>query len=98
MHFLAKRCVRQGSLAARMVTMGLTRQQIVQVAVMLFSCLLSELNYTLLAVGAAFGTATIVSLTVLAPGIDGYRFGFIGCAVLLAIVAIMVLTTIRDRK
>lgn len=52
---------------------------------------------TLMQVGAAFGTATIVSLTALAPGIDGYRFGFIGCAVLLGAVAVMVLTSIRDR-
>ena len=29
--------------------MGLTRQQVLQVAVLLFGCLLSELNYTLLA-------------------------------------------------
>ena len=52
---------------------------------------------TLMQVGAAFGTATIVSLTALAPGIDGYRFGFIGCAVLLAAVAAMVLISVRDR-
>ena len=29
--------------------MGLTRQQVIQVAVLLFGCLLSKLNYTLLA-------------------------------------------------
>lgn len=52
---------------------------------------------TLMQVGAAFGTATIVSLTALAPGMDGYRFGFIGCATLLAVVTIMVLTSVRDR-
>ena len=52
---------------------------------------------TLMQVGAAFGTASIVSLTALAPGIDGYRLGFIGCAALLAVVATMVLVSIRDR-
>ena len=52
---------------------------------------------TLMQVGAAFGTATIVSLTALAPGIDGYRFGFVGCAALLAAVAVMVLAAVRDR-
>lgn len=52
---------------------------------------------TLMQVGAAFGTATIVSLTALAPGIDGYRFGFIGCTALLAIVAVMVFARVRDR-
>ena len=52
---------------------------------------------TLMQVGAAFGTATIVSLTALAPGIDGYRLGFIGCAALLAVVAVMVLAAVRDR-
>ena len=48
-------------------------------------------------VGAAFGTATIVSLTALAPGIEGYRFGFVGCTALLAVVAAMVLVAVRDR-
>ena len=52
---------------------------------------------TLMQVGAAFGTATVVSLTALAPGIEGYRVGFIGCAVLLGAAAVMVLTSIRDR-
>jgi len=52
---------------------------------------------TLMQVGAAFGTATIVSLTALAPGIDGYRFGFIGCAALLVVSAVMVLVAVRDR-
>ena len=32
-----------------------------------------------------------------APGIDGYRFGFIGCAALLAADAVMVLAAVRDR-
>ena len=36
-------------------------------------------------------------LTALAPGIEGYRVGFIGCAVLLGAAAVMVLTSIRDR-
>ena len=52
---------------------------------------------TLMQVGAAFGTATIVSLTALAPGIEGYRFGFVGCTALLAVVAAMVLVAVRDR-
>lgn len=52
---------------------------------------------TLMQVGASFGTATIVSLTVLAPGIDGYRLGFIGCAALLAVVVLVVLSAVRDR-
>jgi MFS family permease len=52
---------------------------------------------TLMQVGAAFGTAAIVSLTALAPGIEGYRLGFVGCAALLAIVAVMVFAAIRDR-
>ena len=52
---------------------------------------------TLMQVGAAFGTATIVSLTALAPGIDGYRLGFVGGAVLLAAVAVMVVVSVRDR-
>ena len=51
---------------------------------------------TLMQVGAAFGTAAIVSLTALAPGIDGYRLGFAGCAALLAVVAVMVLAGVRD--
>ena len=51
---------------------------------------------TLMQVGAAFGTATIVSLTALAPGIDGHRLGFIGCAALLAVVAAVVLGRVRD--
>ena len=53
---------------------------------------------TLMQVGAAFGTAAIVSLTALAPGIDGYRMGFIGCAVLLAAVMIVVVIGVRDRQ
>lgn len=52
---------------------------------------------TLMQVGAAFGTATVVSLTALAPGVEGYRVGFIGCAALLGAAAVMVLTSIRDR-
>ncbi|MBQ9004607.1 MAG: MFS transporter [Eggerthellaceae bacterium] len=52
---------------------------------------------TLMQVGAAFGTATIVSLTALAPGIEGYRLGFAGCAVLLAVVTAMVFAAIRGR-
>ncbi|MBQ9042791.1 MAG: MFS transporter [Eggerthellaceae bacterium] len=52
---------------------------------------------TLMQVGAAFGTAAIVSLTALAPGIEGYRLGFAGCAALLAVVAVMVFAAIRDR-
>lgn len=52
---------------------------------------------TLMQVGAAFGTATIVSLTALAPGIDGHRFGFVGCAALLGAAAVVVLATVRDR-
>ncbi len=55
------------------------------------------LGFALAAIGAAFGTTSIVSLTALAPGIDGYRLGFIGCAALLAVVAAMVLVSIRDR-
>lgn len=38
-----------------------------------------------------------IHTTALAPGIDGYRVGFIGCAVLLGAAAVMVLTSIRDR-
>lgn len=52
---------------------------------------------TLMQVGAAFGTATIVSLTALAPGIEGHRLGFVGCAALLAVVAIMVFAAIRNQ-
>ena len=52
---------------------------------------------TLMQVGASLGTATIVSLTALAPGIDGYRLGFVGCATLLGVAAVMVVTSIRDR-
>ncbi|MBQ9001145.1 MAG: MFS transporter, partial [Eggerthellaceae bacterium] len=52
---------------------------------------------TLMQVGAAFGTATIVSITALAPGIDGYRLGFIGCAALLAAAAALVFIGIKDR-
>lgn len=51
---------------------------------------------TLMQVGAAFGTATIVSLTALAPGIEGYRLGFAGCAALLAVVASVVALAVRD--
>lgn len=46
---------------------------------------------------AAEGGKAIVSLTALAPGIDGYRLGFIGCVVLLAAVAVMVLTCVRGQ-
>ena len=52
---------------------------------------------TLMQVGAAFGTAAIVSLTALAPGIDGYRLGFVGCAALLAVVAAVIVAAVRDR-
>jgi EmrB/QacA subfamily drug resistance transporter len=52
---------------------------------------------TLMQVGAAFGTATIVSLTAFAPGIEGYRLGFVGCAALLAVVAVVVIVGVRDR-
>ncbi|MBQ9044032.1 MAG: MFS transporter [Eggerthellaceae bacterium] len=52
---------------------------------------------TLMQVGAAFGTAAIVSLTALAPGIDGYRLGFVGCAALLAVVAAVITAAVRDR-
>ena len=52
---------------------------------------------TLMQVGASFGTAAIVSLTALAPGIEGYRLGFVGCAGLLAVVAAVIVTAVRDR-
>lgn len=52
---------------------------------------------TLMQVGASFGTAIIVSLTALAPGIDGHRIGFAGCAALLAVVAVMALVSVRDQ-
>lgn len=52
---------------------------------------------TLMQVGASFGTATIVSLTALAPGMEGYRLGFAGCTVLLAVVTVMTFMRVRDR-
>ena len=51
---------------------------------------------TFMQVGASFGTAAIVSLTAYAPGIEGYRLGFVGCAALLAVVAVVVLASVRD--
>lgn len=53
---------------------------------------------TLMQVGASLGTAVIVSLTALAPGIEGYRLGFVGCAALLAVVAMVVVVGVRDHK
>ena len=63
---------------------------------------------TLMQVGASFGTAAIVSLTAFGPmfapaGADaaaitfaGYHVAFIGCAVVMAVVALVVLVSVKD--
>ena len=64
---------------------------------------------TLMQVGASFGTATIVSLTAFGPALApdgsalvqtqaGYHAAFIGTAVLLGLVAVVILVGIRDKK
>ena len=63
---------------------------------------------TLMQVGASFGTAAIVSLTAFGPAfapagdaalatLVGYQIAFAGCAVMLAIVTLVVLVGIRNR-
>lgn len=65
---------------------------------------------TLMQVGASFGTAAIVSLTAFGPlfagpaadaataMLAGYHAAFIGTAVLLAVVAVVILVGVRDKK
>ncbi len=63
---------------------------------------------TLMQVGASFGTAAIVSLTALGPlfasgsdsaaaALAGYHVAFVGTAVLLAVVALVIVVGVRDK-